>query len=285
MIVRVRGIAWNAGLVGLLGLSMILASCQQPKSGPDTPHAAAGGKPKLEIVGGETVDWGKQPPGTLKRTIAVVNTGGDTLRIADVHPSCGCTTAPLDKKLLASGDTAHIDISIDMTNRSGPQHKTITITSNDSTRPTMQVSLAADIVREIAANPEVFPIINNAVVGRVDTTAITLVNKATMPIDVQAPMIVNAAEMAVTFDVKGSRTLAPGDSMKIVAHVKPLTASVVSADVTINTSSKTVPVVKVPLTVNATPKTATNNTPIVPEKVTVGGKTLGKSPVAKSARQ
>jgi hypothetical protein len=295
MTVRDRGIARSAGLAGLLGLSMLLASCQQPKGEPGTPGAAPGGtsgtKPKLEIIGGETIDWGKQPPGTLKRTLMLVNSGGDTLRIADVHPSCGCTTAPLDKKVLGAGDTAHVDVSIDMTNRSGPQHKTITITSNDSTRPTVQVSLTADIVRDVVANPEVFPIINSAVAGHEDTTAVTIINKSTGPIEIQAPLVSNPGQMAVTFNVNTARTLAPGDSVRIVAHVKPLTASVVTADVTINTSSKTVPVVKVPITANASPKTSANSAPIVPEKVTVGGgkssgsATPGKTPAAKSPRQ
>jgi hypothetical protein len=221
----------------------------------------------------------------------LVNSGGDTLRIADVRPSCGCTTAPLDKKVLAAGDTGHVDVSIDMTNRSGPQHKTITITSNDSTRPIVQVSLVADIVRDVVANPEVFPIINGAVVGHEDTTAVSIINKSTEPIEIQAPLVSNPGQMAVTFNMNQARTLAPGDSMRIVAHVKPITASVVTADVTINTSSKTIPVVKVPITANASPKTSANSAPIVPEKVIVGGgkspaaATPGKTPAAKSPRQ
>src|SRR5437667_12794840 len=61
---------------------------------------------KIEIVGGDTYNWGNVQPGELKATIQVKNTGQGDLKITDVHPGCGCTvTSPIDKNPLKPGET------------------------------------------------------------------------------------------------------------------------------------------------------------------------------------
>ena len=65
-------------------------------------------QPQMEIIGGDTYNWGKVKPGKnpLKATILVRNIGNEELHITQVRPGCGCTTAPLDKDKLKQGDTA-----------------------------------------------------------------------------------------------------------------------------------------------------------------------------------
>ena len=135
----------RSGMVGLLvaGLCcfpLLFAACEAPRPG----MAAPDGPPKIQIIGGETINWGQVGPGVLKQAMKITNVGGDTLLINDVKASCGCTTAPLDKKVLMPGDTATVNVSMDVNNRSGEQHKSITITSNDSTRSTITVQLMPD---------------------------------------------------------------------------------------------------------------------------------------------
>ncbi|MBC8146322.1 MAG: DUF1573 domain-containing protein, partial [bacterium] len=112
-----------------------LSGCD-PKS---DSHGAVvpGGKPKIEIVGGETVDRGDVPPGVLKQLVKITNTGTDTLKITEVKPSCGCTTAPLDKNVLLPGDTASVMVSVDVAHSSGPVSKNMTSNSNDSAKPSV----------------------------------------------------------------------------------------------------------------------------------------------------
>lgn len=57
-------------------------------------------QPKISIQGGDTQDWGKVKPkdSPLKASIKITNEGSEELKISDVRPGCGCTTAPLDKK-------------------------------------------------------------------------------------------------------------------------------------------------------------------------------------------
>src|SRR5438552_3085670 len=103
-------------IVGLL-LSLSESACDRPRV--EAGKIVTGNKPKLVVVGGDTVDWGKRGPGVLKHTIKLTNAGGDTLKIAGVHPSCGCTTAPLDRNVLLTGDTATIDVKVDVPAASG----------------------------------------------------------------------------------------------------------------------------------------------------------------------
>src|SRR5438105_11547865 len=70
---------------------------------------------KLEVIGGDTYDWGAVAPAKLKTVIQIKNVGTDSLVISNVHPSCGCTTAPIDKSMLKPGEIGKISVEIDMT--------------------------------------------------------------------------------------------------------------------------------------------------------------------------
>jgi len=54
---------------------------------------------KLEVIGCNNYDWGTTYPkdSPLKVKIKIKNSGNDILKIYEVKPACGCTTAPLDK--------------------------------------------------------------------------------------------------------------------------------------------------------------------------------------------
>ena len=138
-----------------LGVGAVLfQGCQE--SGASTPN----GPPKLQVVGGDTVNWGEVGGGKLQHSLKIVNVGGDTLKIAEVKPSCGCTTAPLDKQELLTGDTATINLTMDVAGKHGPTSKTLRVTTNDSTSPVTTVFLKANVVQHIVAEPGYFSISN-----------------------------------------------------------------------------------------------------------------------------
>ncbi|HVZ41430.1 MAG TPA: DUF1573 domain-containing protein [Candidatus Kapabacteria bacterium] len=238
-------IVHSVALPGLLVVSLAAVGCNGMKS-PST--AGASGKPKIMIVGGDSVSWGRVSPGTLQRELKIVNVGGDTLRISDVHPSCGCTTAPLDRKNLGPGDTGVVKISLDALNRKGDLHKSISITTNDSARPRIDVPLTAFVVREMELYPDFFPVVDSAKPGVERATTITVRNIGDKPVKVDAPFMQNAPEMVVWFDQTAPKELAPGDSMKVTAHVKPIKAGTTSAEVIFNTDSKNSPILKAMIT-------------------------------------
>ncbi len=234
-----------------LSLILLAATALPLLGGCQEKPLKAAGPPKIEIVGGELVDWGRTAPGKLKRTVNIVNTGGDTLKISKVQPSCGCTTAPLSKEKLLPGDTASLDITLDTPTHAGEASKTITIMSNDSLRPTVLLRLKAFIVREIVASPDFFPAIGDVKPGQEGTTEIELLNTAETPITIQPPTLGDVPEMLVRFEMTAPVVIPPGEKVKVVAHAKPLKAGMSSGEVIFKTDSKINPEVKVRITCNA----------------------------------
>jgi hypothetical protein len=234
----------------ILALALVVG-CDASKSGPQNAGAVPGGKPKIEVVGGDVADWGNTPPGVLKRVMKITNTGDGTLNIAEVKPSCGCTTAPLDKKVLQPGDTASMEVSLDVAHSTGTVTKNMTIYSNDSTNPALLVTLKANLVRDLTAVPDFFPISQEATAGKEFATSVALKNTGSTPMSVGPPRLKDAAEMLVRFDMTAPTVLQPGDSTTIVAHVRPLKAGVASTDVIVPTDSKAMPTMDVRLTVSA----------------------------------
>jgi hypothetical protein len=238
---------WNISLsfrkgAALAVLPLLLAACVE-KGAP--PRDA---KPRIEVIGGEVVDWGRTGPGMLKRTVRFYNAGGDTLRIAGVRPSCGCTTAPLDKNVLAPGDTGSISITMDVKTKAGPQKKSILISSNDSTRPNLSIGLMADVVREVVASPDFFPVVNNVKPGEEGTSEIDIINTGDSSVTIQPPTLSGVPSMIVHFDMKKPVTLGAGEKVKVVAHVQPIHEGQSQADVVFRTTSTVNPELPVALT-------------------------------------
>lgn len=227
-----------------LGLGVLASACVE-KGGPSHPTTGSG-PAKMMLAGGDSVNWGRIAPGKLKHEIKVVNMGGDTLRIKDVHPSCGCTTAPLDKKNLGPGDTATISVELDAIHKTGLIQKSLTITTNDSARPSLVVPLIAEITRDIAVLPDNVPPVMVKKVGDEGTTSVVLRNTSDHPVNVEPPVL-SPSPVLVRFDMTGPKTLAPGDSMTLTLHVKVLKQEGGSAQFSLATSSQMVP--KIELTV------------------------------------
>jgi hypothetical protein len=236
----------------------LLAACDNSKMGPS---AGPGGDPKIEIVGGDTIDWGSVAPGTLKKVVKITNTGGDTLKITEVKPSCGCTTAPLDKKVLPPGDTASMEVSVDVAHSSGEVSKHMTISSNDSTRPQISVTLRANLVRAITVEPSFFPVPSNAKAGEEVATSVAIRNTSAGPVSIGPPRLADAAEALVRFDMTSPVVLKPGDSTTLVAHVRALKPGATTTTVLVPTDNKDMPTVDVALTIHVADASQAATTP------------------------
>ena len=87
-------------------------------------------KPQVTVTE-RTFDFGRAPQGVkIAHGFWLKNTGGDTLRIDDVKPSCGCTKAPLEKTVLAVGDSTMVNVIFSTGHYNSPVHKTASIRSN-----------------------------------------------------------------------------------------------------------------------------------------------------------
>lgn len=125
---------FRAGVLALsLVLSVGLASCDSsPKTGEasNSANVPDGEKPVITF---------EQPVfkfGTIKEgdevshDFAFTNTGKSDLLISFASASCGCTVPEWPKKPIPPGGKGVIKATFNSTNKSGPQHKKITITAN-----------------------------------------------------------------------------------------------------------------------------------------------------------
>jgi len=204
-------------------------------------------QPSIRVVGGDTVDWGRTAPGQLKRDVRIVNVGTGQLKISRVQPSCGCTTAPLDKTELEPGDTATVSVSINMQHSSGKQTKFVTIYSNDSVRSTVRLLLTADVVRDITVSPAQFPLGLDMALDTVVVTSVQLTNTGDDVVTLEAPVVREEKGLKIALDPLTARSLKPGESLTLRAHVTLKGEGPLNGTVVVGTSSRAMPEISIPV--------------------------------------
>ncbi|MBI3131507.1 MAG: DUF1573 domain-containing protein [Acidobacteria bacterium] len=83
----------------------------------------------------------------------ITNAGDKDLLIANVRPSCGCTSTVLGKSTLAPGESTTIETTFTAGNAGGRVEKTIQVESNDPKAPTTTLILAAEVIRDLYTDP------------------------------------------------------------------------------------------------------------------------------------
>ncbi len=81
------------------------------------------------------------------------NTGEKAVKIASVHPSCGCTTAALAKDVVGPGESGEITATFHIGDRSGVQTKTITVLTDDQPEQPTVLKLKATIPQLLQISP------------------------------------------------------------------------------------------------------------------------------------
>lgn len=203
---------------------------------------SASAQSKIEVVGGDTYNWGVVAPGDLKATIVVKNVGSDVLTISSVRPSCGCTTSPIDRNRLEPGESGNISVTL-RASGSGPVHKVITINSDAPGDTVHMVQLTADIHPQITFEPANYFLVNDATVGKVEERSVTIVNSGTERLTIYRPELVTA-NAKVEFSMTKQVELAPGGRLELKARITPGAVGAITGDVKVRTSSKENPEVK-----------------------------------------
>ena len=108
------------------------------------------GKEKNAVLAFEELqyDFGKVPQGdVLEHLFKFTNSGNDKLVIQSVQPSCGCTGATIgDKKEFLPGETGEIKVTFNTQGREGVNSKTINVSSNDNSQPSITLSFTCEIL-------------------------------------------------------------------------------------------------------------------------------------------
>lgn len=197
-------------------------------------------QPKLEIIGGDTYDWGKVTPkeSPLKAKIEIKNTGTEKLLINEVKPACGCTSAPLEKNELAPGEVTHIDISLNIGAGAHDLTKTVRITSNDPKENNKILYLKAKVFQAIEVNPTPYFTFNEMKVGTESTSGLKVKNNTEKAVTISNFEITPAD---LSFNLKEPIELLPGKEIDVIAKYKPAKAGYFNCTVKMKTTNADVP--------------------------------------------
>lgn len=206
-------------------------------------------QPKLYIVGGDTVSWGRvrvdQSPVTNK--LILINKGNELLIFKRVNPTCGCTTAPLDKSELRPGDTATIDITFNLPNHNGIAHKAITIVTNDPDKNIRTVQLIADVYFPLVFFPTQQFTFPGLLVGDTILTRVVVTN--TTDEDIVLKEIKISPDIAFT-NIKDNDVIKSKQDLSIDVTSIPKTPGVFTGELQFKTTHPDVVRVKIPIVIN-----------------------------------
>jgi hypothetical protein len=103
-------------------------------------------------------DFGKVMQGeTIKHVFSFSNKGSSTLEILSVGPSCGCQATSLSAKQIQPGQSGQIEVSVDTAILIGAIDESVNIITNDPRRPSVSLSIRADVQPEISvSSPSIF---------------------------------------------------------------------------------------------------------------------------------
>lgn len=209
-------------------------------------------QPKIEFVGGNTYDWGSVKPieSPLKARTVIKNTGDEVLRIFRVEPGCGCTTAPLSNDYIQPGDTAILDIKLQIRNNRGKMNKKIDIYTNDPSNKIAVYNLEANIFVAVEVSPNFFAF-NLMKVGEETVAKINLINHTDEPITIKR--IISSHE-DIELDLTAEDQIPAKGSLEVTAKYTPQEAGSFNAAMTFMTDNIELPRIKLSAYGKAEPK-------------------------------
>jgi hypothetical protein len=195
--------------------------------------------PKLEIIGGDTYDWGKQSSTkqTLKAKMVLKNVGDDVLKIYSVNPNCGCTTAPLSKNDIMPGDTAVLDVSLNISTYSGDVKKGIDLKTSDPAAANLHITLKTYVIRPLTLFPNYLNF-SSMVVNKETMSKVVLTNSTDLPIKI---LKVEIYPDNLLVNIKAGDELPPNADFVLEARYLPTVVGRFMANVKLMTNNPDVP--------------------------------------------
>jgi hypothetical protein len=202
-------------------------------------------QPKIYSPVGKEYNFGEVGPAMLHCKIPIINKGTDTLRINYVNTSCGCTTAPVDKHILASGDTAILYITLNAKNMTGIKESSIRIYTNMSKDSIDTIKLKANVITDLMTSSDIFQIPEKVKLNKEFTSEIEITNQGSEPISIMKPFF-EGNNLKVHFNIKSTLKLKPKEKIKLKAYITP-NSNYQTGKVYLPTTSKLMPIVELSL--------------------------------------
>ncbi len=119
------------------------------------PLAAETKKVPRIVFEGDSHNFGDVYKGEkVSHRFRFTNAGTDDLVIENVKTSCGCTAAAPSGKTIAPGTQAEIEVTFKSNAFRGYVSKTVTVNSNDPETPRQVLTIKANVVEEVVAEPQ-----------------------------------------------------------------------------------------------------------------------------------
>ncbi len=203
--------------------------------------------PRLRFEHGDTVDWGKihKTENPLTAKVKIFNDGDDTLKILNVKPGCGCTTAPLDKKEIEPKGFATLDITLHLPNHPGQITKAIAIYTNDTNNPETFLYLKAEIIPPLKFFPDTKVLASNLLVGDTASYKIIVQNLTETDIVIKEPKA--EPEDEISSNLRPDIVLKPKDQYTLEIRVFPNNVGNFNGKIKFKTTYPDLPRVEIPV--------------------------------------
>jgi len=187
-------------------------------------------QPKIQVVGGDTYDWGRVNAKTspVKAELVIKNIGNEELILKEIKKTCGCTATKVDKDRIAPGQTARIAVTMDVSGNKR-KSKSITIITNDPNTPNKKVKITADVFENVYFKPRKIFNFKDLEVGKESISKISMFNNSDKSIKVSDLTSTNN-EIILTFisesgkKVGSNTTISKGSKIDIEARITPTKA-------------------------------------------------------------
>jgi hypothetical protein len=191
-------------------------------------------QPKIH-VDKTTINLGTIYHGDVRTVrLLVSNSGNQPLQIRRIETSCGCTSVKKILEPIAPGTSDTIEVSFNSTGFDGRIRKEVLIYSDDTSAPTVFVSITGTVFSELETVPKVQMIqFGSSPIGTGAASPIVVKNVSRDTIVITG---VSVADKSVTFTVEQS-VLAPAGSATIFVHYTPRSTALVDQTLQIQTNS------------------------------------------------
>lgn len=217
-----RHLVWGWGLVGWLGIAQ--AQLAAPRFACDEP----------------TFDFGERDNSTtVVHDFVIRNDGNATLEITGIRPSCGCTVANVSRPSLEPGQATTLTARFTLEGRTGPQHKTIAVESNDPRSPQSVLALTGTAVALVDVVPRTV-YASNLLPGQAVTNVIKITSREDEPLEIVSIDTGNPLVRAEAVEVVAGR-----EYDVVVRAGSDLPKGATYGRIALQTSSKRLPVANV----------------------------------------
>jgi hypothetical protein len=203
----------------------------------------AANQPAALRVDNATFDFGKiWDSDTVSHTFQMVNMGSETVRILNVHATCGCTTTAKWEKQVEPGQTWDLPVKFVAANRRGKTTKSVVVDTDDPGARRVTFMLTGEITPRLEITPATS--VNFGVLQQSSAIKKTL----SIAVKCEEPVTLKNAKADTDLLKANLREVEPGRKYELdVETVPPLKVTNVRNKVTVETDSKEQPEISVPV--------------------------------------